>query len=88
MNFITIWTVFRTAGVTGNIMVNSKARNLNEFRRLSAYIMQNDNLQPLLTVQEAMNIAAELKLIVPSQQKKQKVHSIRHSTHPNLTVLL
>ncbi|OAD59624.1 ATP-binding cassette sub-family G member 1 [Eufriesea mexicana] len=64
---------FTTAGVTGNIMVNSKARNVNEFRRLSAYIMQNDNLQPLLTVQEAMNIAAELKLTASHQERKQKL---------------
>ncbi|XP_076385526.1 ATP-binding cassette sub-family G member 4 isoform X2 [Megachile rotundata] len=67
---------FITSGVTGNIMVNSKARNLDEFRRLSAYIMQNDNLQPLLTVQEAMNVAAELKLTASPQQKKQKIEQI------------
>lgn len=71
-----VLTGFTTAGVTGNIMVNSKTRNLNEFRRLSAYIMQNDNLQPLLTVQEAMNVAAELKLTTSHQQKKNK-RSIR-----------
>ncbi|CAK9797704.1 ATP-binding cassette subfamily G member 4 [Anthophora quadrimaculata] len=71
-----VLTGFTTAGVTGNIMVNSKARNLNEFRRLSAYIMQNDNLQPLLTVQEAMNVAADLKLTVSHQEKKQKVDQI------------
>lgn len=70
------WIIYRTAGVTGNIMVNSKTRNLNEFRRLSAYIMQNDNLQPLLTVQEAMNVAAELKLTTSHQQKKQKIDQI------------
>ncbi|XP_076484142.1 ATP-binding cassette sub-family G member 4 isoform X4 [Bombus vancouverensis nearcticus] len=57
-------------------MVNSKARNLNEFRRLLAYIMQNDNLQPLLTVQEAMNVAADLKLTTSPQQKKQKIDQI------------
>lgn len=67
---------FITSGVTGNIMVNSKTRNLSEFRRLSAYIMQNDNLQPLLTVQEAMNVAAELKLTASHQQKKQKIEQI------------
>lgn len=37
--------------------------------------MQNDNLQPLLTVKEAMNIAAELKLTASRQEKKQKVFS-------------
>ncbi|XP_060833113.1 ATP-binding cassette sub-family G member 1-like isoform X1 [Bombus pascuorum] len=71
-----VLTGFTTTGVTGNIMVNSKARNLNEFRRLLAYIMQNDNLQPLLTVQEAMNVAADLKLTTSSQQKKQKIDQI------------
>ncbi|XP_076170303.1 ATP-binding cassette sub-family G member 1 isoform X1 [Ptiloglossa arizonensis] len=67
---------FTTAGVTGNIMVNSTVRNVTEFRRLSAYIMQNDNLQPLLTVQEAMNVAAELKLTVSHRQKRQKIDQI------------
>ncbi|XP_029032461.1 ATP-binding cassette sub-family G member 4-like isoform X1 [Osmia bicornis bicornis] len=71
-----VLTGFTTADVTGNIMVNSKPRNLNEFRRLSAYIMQNDNLQSLLTVQEAMNVAAELKLTASPQQKKQKIEQI------------
>ncbi|XP_034180138.2 ATP-binding cassette sub-family G member 4 isoform X2 [Osmia lignaria lignaria] len=71
-----VLTGFITADVTGNIMVNSKPRNLNEFRRFSAYIMQNDNLQPLLTVQEAMNVAAELKLTASPQQKKQKIEQI------------
>ncbi|XP_076247006.1 ATP-binding cassette subfamily G member 4 isoform X2 [Calliopsis andreniformis] len=67
---------YRTNGVTGNIMVNSRIRNLGEFRNLSAYIMQNDNLQPLLTVQEAMNIAANLKLTASHQLKKQKIDQI------------
>lgn len=35
--------------------------------------MQNDNLQPLLTVQEAMNVAAELKLTATDGEKNQKV---------------
>ncbi|KZC04862.1 ATP-binding cassette sub-family G member 4, partial [Dufourea novaeangliae] len=67
---------YTTKGVTGNIMVNSRTRNLTEFKRISAYIMQNDNLQPLLTVQEAMDIAADLKLVASHQQKAQKIEQI------------
>jgi len=64
---------FRTTSVTGRIMINGQKRNMSEFRKLSAYIMQDDNLQPFLTVQEAMFIAADLKLDLDHHQKSQKV---------------
>lgn len=67
---------FVSIGVSGNIMVNSRTRNLTEFKRSSVYIMQDDNLQPLLTVQEAMEVAADLKLSMSQQQKKQKIDQI------------
>lgn len=67
------FVAYRTKDVTGNILVNSRARNLKEFKSLSAYIMQNDILEPLLTVQEAMTVAANLKLTTSHQSKKQKV---------------
>jgi len=68
---------FRTTSVTGKIMINGQERNMSEFRKLSAYIMQDDNLQPLLTVQEAMLIAADLKLGLNHPEKLQKVSSIK-----------
>lgn len=67
---------FTTTSVTGRIMVNERERNISEFRKISAYIMQDDNLQPLLTVQEAMFIAADLKLGSNYYEKSQKIDEI------------
>lgn len=49
-------------GVTGRISVNGHVRDMRVFKKLSSYIMQDDLLQPRLTVQESMWIAADLKL--------------------------
>lgn len=35
---------------------------MKRYRRQSAYIMQDSNLQPLLTVKEAMHFSANLKI--------------------------
>ncbi|KAH0948368.1 hypothetical protein HN011_010644 [Eciton burchellii] len=67
---------FTTNSVTGRIMVNGRERDMSEFRKLSAYIMQDDNLQPLLTVQEAMHVAADLKLRLSHCEKLRKIDEI------------
>lgn len=67
---------FTTTSVTGKIMINGQERSISEFRKLSAYIMQDDNLQPLLTVQEAMHIAVDLKLGLNYHEKSQKIDEI------------
>ncbi|KYN29407.1 ATP-binding cassette sub-family G member 4, partial [Trachymyrmex cornetzi] len=65
---------FRTTGVDGSIYVNGRIRHLNNFRKCSAYITQDDRLEPLLTVVENMRVAADLKL--PSSTPKHKKEMI------------
>ncbi|XP_030748051.1 ATP-binding cassette sub-family G member 1-like isoform X2 [Sitophilus oryzae] len=60
-----------TRNITGEIHTNEVLRDESSFRKKSCYIMQNDNLQPLLTVQEAMAVAASLKLASNNNSEKE-----------------
>ncbi|EZA51145.1 hypothetical protein DMN91_008726 [Ooceraea biroi] len=63
---------FRVTGVDGTIFVNGHVRDLNSFRKYTAYITQEDRLEPLLTVLEYMKIAADLKLPADTLQNKKE----------------
>jgi ABC-type multidrug transport system ATPase subunit len=53
---------YRCVEATGSILVNGHPRDIAHFHKMSRYIMQEDIVQPHLSVYEAMVIAADLKL--------------------------
>ncbi|XP_076227051.1 ATP-binding cassette subfamily G member 4 isoform X1 [Nomia melanderi] len=59
---LNILTGYKSAGAEGSITMNGHERNLSAFRKLSCYIMQDNQLHSNLTVAEAMKVAANLKL--------------------------
>ncbi|XP_034941843.1 ATP-binding cassette sub-family G member 4 [Chelonus insularis] len=64
---------YRLTGIQGTVYVNRVVRDLDAFRRTSAYITQDDRLQPLLTVSENMWVAADLKLGTNISKQKKKL---------------
>ncbi|XP_050347011.1 ATP-binding cassette sub-family G member 1-like [Nymphalis io] len=67
-----------TKPTNGSICVNGRIRNEKMFRRRSCYILQDDKIHEMLTIQESLTIAAELKLgnHVSKQQKQQRIEEI------------
>lgn len=69
---------FRCREATGNIFVNGEPRNIKKFRDMSRYIMQQDLIQPLLSVEETMILAANLKMC-KSISLEEKIKSVSRS---------
>ncbi|KAG7202358.1 hypothetical protein KM043_018685 [Ampulex compressa] len=69
---------FRITGVEGRVFVNGRNRDLDSFIKYSAYITQDDRLEPLLTVIENMRVAADLKLPTdtPRYEKETTIEEI------------
>ncbi|XP_014486577.1 PREDICTED: ATP-binding cassette sub-family G member 1-like, partial [Dinoponera quadriceps] len=53
---------YKCTNVSGSISINRQPRDVREFRKMSCYIMQENFVQPKLTVLEALTFAADLKL--------------------------
>ncbi|XP_035724544.1 ATP-binding cassette sub-family G member 1-like isoform X1 [Vespa mandarinia] len=67
---------FITSSFDGSVIVNGTERNLVKFRRSSTYIMQDDNMQPFFTVEEAMLVAADLKLTLKPRERLRRIEEI------------
>ncbi|XP_030380668.1 ATP-binding cassette sub-family G member 1 [Scaptodrosophila lebanonensis] len=59
---LNILSGYKTSSIEGSVTMNGAERNISTFRKLSAYIMQDNQLHGNLTVQEAMSVATNLKL--------------------------
>ncbi|KAK2579538.1 hypothetical protein KPH14_010840 [Odynerus spinipes] len=59
---LNILSGYKCHGTTGLININGQSRDVNDFKKMSCYIMQDDLVQPKLTVFEAMSFAIDLKL--------------------------
>ncbi|EEB20292.1 ABC transporter, putative [Pediculus humanus corporis] len=59
---LNILTGYKISGMKGSITINGQERNLNTYKKLSCYIMQDNQLHANLTVEEAMKVATNLKL--------------------------
>ncbi|KAJ8669380.1 hypothetical protein QAD02_000639 [Eretmocerus hayati] len=75
---LNILTGYKTTGMDGSITMNGHERNLSAFRKLSCYIMQDNQLHGNLTVAEAMQVAASLKLrrSVAKKEKEEVIQEI------------
>lgn len=75
---LNILTGYKSTGVEGSITMNGHERNLSAFRKLSCYIMQDNQLHANLTVAEAMKVASNLKLgsHVGKEEKEEVIQEI------------
>ncbi|XP_044747965.1 ATP-binding cassette sub-family G member 4 isoform X1 [Coccinella septempunctata] len=70
---LNILTGYKTEGMKGQILMNDSPRDISRFRKLSAYIMQDNQLHGNLTVDEAMRVAAKLKIGSKTNTEKEKI---------------
>lgn len=61
---------------SGSILVNQSPIDKAQFRKISGYVTQADNLFPLLTVEETLMFSAKLRLRLPQAQLSSRVKSL------------
>ncbi|XP_055917419.1 ATP-binding cassette sub-family G member 1 [Eupeodes corollae] len=80
-SLLNILSGYELTGASGNVFVNGTKRDVDLFRTSLSFIKQNTDLQPFLTVSEAMHFSANLKIgnNLSASEKKQRVQEILHS---------
>ncbi|EEC13440.1 ABC transporter, putative [Ixodes scapularis] len=71
---LNILTGFYDDSYEGEVQVNGYVRDRQLFNRQSCYVMQEDRLLPVLTVQEALTMSADLRL--PTLTKREKANVV------------
>ncbi|KAL3309069.1 ATP-binding cassette sub- G member 1 [Cichlidogyrus casuarinus] len=72
-SLLNILTGFVTNNITGDVSINGNKRDLQSFRKMSCYIMQDDSLLSHLTVGESMWYSVDLKLEEKSRLRKKDI---------------
>ncbi|XP_022969034.1 ABC transporter G family member 10-like [Cucurbita maxima] len=62
--------------VCGHVLVNEMEMNAKHFRRISGYVIQGEDLFPLLTVEETLMFSARLRLYGEIHKVKARVREI------------
>lgn len=80
-SLLNILSGYELIGASGNVLVNGTKRDVDVFRSNLSFIKQDTDLQPFLTVSEAMHFSANLKIgnNLSSGAKKQRVQDILNS---------
>ncbi|XP_039951615.1 ATP-binding cassette sub-family G member 4 [Bactrocera tryoni] len=78
LNILSSYTLY---GFSGDIRINGNPRDVKTFKPNVAFITQDTTLQPFLTVKEAMNFAANLKIgaQMNAKEKRERVLKILKS---------
>lgn len=74
-SLLNILTGLSTDNISGTIRVNGSTQNFKLIRNQSAYIMQDQNLYPLLTVSESMSFAIKFKTGMRMNSVQQRLKS-------------
>lgn len=73
LNFLSKKIESKNLKITGDILLNNKNIDENNFHLISSYVMQDDVLEPLMTPTEILLFTAKLRLTLPREEIEKRV---------------